>query len=279
MSNTFQTVPVLDNFYQTSSFYPMPVVMVTTVSDSGETNIGSYSLCFPFGIAENHCMMLISRYDSNTATNIRQRKHVALNFIPDNTKYLKNAVILGYPGESTTQKLKDSIFTLLPPQRRNTNNVYPKIIAEAVQVMECTWIEDQSTFHYNGSGGEQHFLLRIENLLMKPRWYSALKRGGIFPKLPIDYGYRDSKNFWFAKHSKPFRIPIPKGKGITVDTIKYQADRMPYDLEWEEEAYQKLCKVPRIFLKRVLESICERAVSEGETKVTPELLEKYHKKH
>lgn len=279
MTNSFQSVPVLDNFYQTSSFYPMPVVMVTTVSETGETNIGSYSLCFPFGIAENHCMMLISRYDSNTAINIRERKHAALNFIPDRTKYLENAVLLGYPGESTAQKLKDSIFSLIPAQRERNNDVYPKIISEAVQVMECTWIEDKETFHYSGSSGEQHFLLKIENLLMKPDWHDALKKGGVFPKLPVDFGYRDSKNFWFAKHSKPFRIPIPKGKGITIDTVKYQADRMPYDVEWEDAAYEKLCKVPRVFLKRILESICERAVSEGVTKITPELLEKYRNKH
>ncbi|GAH98711.1 unnamed protein product, partial [marine sediment metagenome] len=40
MTDSFQKVSVLDNFYQTSFFYPMPVVMVTTVSESGLTNIG-----------------------------------------------------------------------------------------------------------------------------------------------------------------------------------------------------------------------------------------------
>ena len=43
MTDDFQKVAVLDNFYQTSFYYPMPIVMVTTLSESGITNIGSYS--------------------------------------------------------------------------------------------------------------------------------------------------------------------------------------------------------------------------------------------
>ena len=58
----FVDVSILDNFYQTLSFYPMPVVLCTTILKSGLTNIGSYSLCFPFGISKDHYMMLISRF-------------------------------------------------------------------------------------------------------------------------------------------------------------------------------------------------------------------------
>lgn len=277
MSAPFVNVPILDNFYQTSSFYPMPVVMITTLSENGLTNIGSYSLCFPFGIAEQHCMMLISRDDSNTSLNIQRSGVCALNFIPYKRSFLKNAVTLGYPGETTEQKLKDSRFTLLPAHR-NGDGPYPDIIEEAVQVMECTWLSDRETFHYKGSGGERHFLLKIENILMRPQWLCALKKGGRFPSMPVDYGYRDSANFWFARHIKPFKIPIPKGKGISLDTVVYQANRLPYDLEWEEDACEMLCNVPRIFLKRVLESIGERAASEGHKKITCELLKSYRKK-
>ena len=53
---------------------------------------------------------------------------------------------------------------------------------------------------------------------------------------------------------------------------------MPYDLEWEDEAYARLVKVPRIFLKRVLEAISKRAIDEGVKKITPELLDEYNKK-
>jgi hypothetical protein len=34
-SNGFRNVRILDNFYQTSSFFPMPVVLVCTQSESG----------------------------------------------------------------------------------------------------------------------------------------------------------------------------------------------------------------------------------------------------
>jgi len=37
-------------------------------------------------------------------------------------------------------------------------------------------------------------------------------------------------------------------------------------------------KVPRIFLKRVLESISKRAVESGVKRITPELLDEYNKK-
>ena len=47
----FKDLRIVDNFYQTSSFFPMPTVLVSTVSESGQTNCGSYSLCFPYYIA------------------------------------------------------------------------------------------------------------------------------------------------------------------------------------------------------------------------------------
>ena len=281
MPDSFQKVSILDNFYQTSSYYPMPVVMITTVSESGITNIGSYSLCFPFGIAGRHSMMLISRGDSNTATNIRRTGLAALNFIPNNRKYLKNAVRLGYPGQTSEEKQKESIFTLIPSMRDKKKKTvkYPEIIEEAVEIMECTWEDNPDIFTYKGSKEESHFLLIIDNIFMKRRWYEALDKGnGRFPSLPIDYGYRDSKYFWFTGHGKPYKEPIPSDKGIDVNSIIYQVQRLPYDLEWEDEAYEKLVKVPRIFLKRVLEAISKRAIEEGERKITPEILDEYNKK-
>lgn len=281
MKEGFKKVSVLDNFYQTSFYYPMPVVLMTTISENGLTNIGSYSLVFPFGIAGSHSMMLISRSDSNTAANLRNTGLAAINFIPYDKKYLTNAVRLGYPGQSTEEKQNESIFTLIPSSRkdRDEDKKYPEIIEEAIEVMECTWIEDEDIFHYKGSPEESHFLLSIDNILIKHSWYKALSEGnGRFPSLPIDYGYRDSQYFWFAKHSRPYKEPIPQDKGIDIDSIKYQVQRMPYDLEWEEEAYLKLVKVPRIFLKRVLEAISKKALEQGIDKITPEVLEEFNKK-
>ena len=42
---------IVDNFYQTSAFYPMPTILVGTVSENGQTNLGAYSLCFPYYVA------------------------------------------------------------------------------------------------------------------------------------------------------------------------------------------------------------------------------------
>ncbi|MFX0103752.1 MAG: hypothetical protein ACFFCS_29590 [Candidatus Hodarchaeota archaeon] len=47
----FRSVQILNNFYQTSSFFPMPVVLMSTISESGKTNIGPYSLCFPYEVS------------------------------------------------------------------------------------------------------------------------------------------------------------------------------------------------------------------------------------
>jgi flavin reductase (DIM6/NTAB) family NADH-FMN oxidoreductase RutF len=277
----FEQIKILDNFYQTSSFYPMPVVLVSTVSENGLTNVGSYSLCFPFGIAEQHYMMLISRGDSNTSLNLlNSNKHCALNFIPYKRKYLKNAVCLGYPGETTEQKLKDCSFSLVPSMRKSKEEgeVYPDVIEESVQIFECTYIDDTDLFHYGNDGGERHFLLKIDNIFMKEKWHKALVKGGRFPELPIDYGYRDSRHFWFAPHKRPYAEPIPKNKGIDINTVMYEAQRLPFDIEWEDEAYARLVKVPRVFLKRVLTSISERAQKEGVKVITPELLDEYNKK-
>ena len=48
--NGFRDLRIVDNFYQTSSFFPMPTTEIGTLSESGQTNIGSYSLCFPYYI-------------------------------------------------------------------------------------------------------------------------------------------------------------------------------------------------------------------------------------
>ncbi len=277
----FVNVAILDNFYQTSSFYPMPVILCTTVAENGLTNIGSYSLCFPFGISKDHYMMLISRGTSNTANNIRKHKSVALNFIPYDREYLKNAVELGYPGETTEEKLKESIFSLIPSSREETQKkpslVYPEIIKESVQVFECT-VEESDIFHYKGPEIEAHFLLRIDKIIMKEKYAKYLKEGVGFPTLPVDFGFRDGKQFWFSKNTHPYAEPIPKTKGINVDAVQFQVERMEGNVKWHPDAYKKLVKVPRVFLKMVITKINEAAVKEGINLVTPEFLDKVNEK-
>lgn len=84
----FKDLRIVDNFYQTSSFIPMPTILIGTVSESGQTNLGSYSLCFPYYIAgkDYYAMILEARNSSNTAQNILRTKKCSLNFIPDDKK-------------------------------------------------------------------------------------------------------------------------------------------------------------------------------------------------
>ncbi len=55
--NGFKDLRIVDNFYQTSSFFPMPTTEIGTLSEDGQTNIGSYSLCFPYYIAGKKIIM------------------------------------------------------------------------------------------------------------------------------------------------------------------------------------------------------------------------------
>jgi flavin reductase (DIM6/NTAB) family NADH-FMN oxidoreductase RutF len=282
MGTDFEPIRMLDNFYQTSAFYPMPVVLITTVSESGQTNIGPYSLCFPYIIADQgkHAMMLVAREDSNTAMNIKRTKVCAINFIEDDKKFLENAVLLGYPGDTTEEKMKDSIFTLLPSMRENKdpNVQYPEIIEEAFQVMECTW--DDSYDRCLCEGGD-NFCLKIDNILLKKKFREAIIRGmdaKDFPRMPIDYGFRDNIYFWFTKGEKPYKVRIPESKGTSANTVFYAAKRFDPEIDWTMEACEKIAAVPRVFLKRVISGVVDAAKEEGITVITPEFMDKVRDK-
>jgi len=62
MAKAFTEIRMLDNFYQTSSFFPMPVVLISTLNENGSTNLGPYSLCFPYVVTggEKYSMLLIA---------------------------------------------------------------------------------------------------------------------------------------------------------------------------------------------------------------------------
>jgi flavin reductase (DIM6/NTAB) family NADH-FMN oxidoreductase RutF len=280
-NNDFDEVRILDNFYQTSSFFPMPVVLISTVSESGQTNLGPYSLCFPHIITSDYSMVLIARDSSNTAQNILRTGHCTINFIPHKRKYLKNCVMLGYPGETTEEKMKNSIFSLIPSQRDHSDmneNLYPDVVGEAVQVFECTW-NDRFPLTYAESSIEYHFILRVDKILMKPKWKSALMNGKGFPRLPIDFGYRNNTHFWFSRHLNHFSKPIPKEKGLSVDAVTYAVERFDPDIKWTPEACEALIKVPRIFLNKAIGMIVEEAKKEGVSEITYEFTQKVRDKH
>ena len=287
----FKDMRIVDNFYQTSSFFPMPTIEVSTLDEEGRTTIGSYSLCFPYYIAGKgyYAMVLECRNSSNTCKNILRTKKCALNFITHEKKYFKEAVRLGFPGDTPEEKMKDCIFTLVDGKRarENPNEKYPQIVKEAYQVFECTWVaeldnaqddiiqeEYKGPYHdFNGITSEfgAHFILMIDNILMKNKYYDTIINGvgaSGFPPVPVDYGYRDSKNFWYTKFRRPISEPIPKNKGVGMDSVKYAASRIDPEVKFTDEACAMLVKVPRPFLNTVLKGCVKWAKENNVTLIT-----------
>lgn len=265
----------------------MPTIMASTVSENGRTNLGSYSLCFPYYVAgkDYYAMILIIRNSSNTAQNILRTKKVTLNFIPDKKKYFTEAVRLGYPGDKTEDKMKDCLFTLVDSDVKGR----PQIVNEAFEVMECTW-DDSLEEAYNDKPGciegydppyrqfngitskhGAHFILKVDRILMKEPYYSAII-GGVsackFPPVPVDYGYRDSTNFWCSSFRRPFSVKIKAHEG-DVKSVIYCAERIDPEIKFTIEACAKLTKIPRVFLKAALTQMADIA-KECEIKVIDE---------
>ena len=277
--SSFKDLRIVDNFYQTSLFFPMPTVLISTIADNGETNCGAYSLVQPYYVAgkDYYAMLLCCRNSSNTCQNIIKRKKCAINFINDDRKYFKEAVRLSWPGDTTEEKMKDFNLTLEVGecQSQNPDDIRPKIIAECPQVIECTWddsldngfmdgplpegedhYEKDSYHNFNGitSPYGAHLILRIDKILMKEKYYNAIINGvkkKDFPPLAVDYGYRDSKNFWYHKHRRMIAELLPVRK-TTLQSVRYAADRIDPEVHFTDDALETIVNVPRIFLPTVL---------------------------
>lgn len=296
MSN-FKNLDPKDNFYQTSLFYPMPLVLITTLTEDGKTNIGPYSLVFPYYIAgkDYYAFILEARNSSNTAQNILRSKKCALNFIPDDPKYFKEAVRMGWPGDTTDEKMKDCIFTLKESSR---GEGYPMIVDEAFQVVECTWDDSldnasgdkpgkltgyEPPYHnFNGitSLFGAHFILKIDKILMEDKYWNSIVNGvskNNFPKVPVDYGYRDSKNFWYTKHVKPRPQLLPQ-RQTTVESVRYAAKRLQTDVEFTDDALIKLVNVPRVFLPLILKACVKWADENGVKVITAKEMDEINDK-
>ena len=275
----FKDLRIVDNFYQTSAFFPMPTLAIATLDEEGNTSLGSYSLCFPYYVAgkDYYAMLLECRNNSNTAQNILRTGKCSLNFIQDNKKHFKELVRLGFPGEQSKDKMKDCLFTLVKGQ---SEGVRPLIIDEAYQVMECSWdnslegaMDDKAgqlegyepPYHsFNGitSRYGAHFILKIDKILIKEKFYNAIVNGvkaSSFPRVPVDYGYRDSTSFWYTKFKRPIRQGIPAGKEADLQSVVYAANRMDPNVKFTNSACKTLVKVPRVFLKLALKGCVDYA--------------------
>ena len=106
--------------------------------------------------------------------------------------------------------------------------------------------------------------------------YDAIINGvssSVFPQVPVDYGYRDNKNFWYTRFKRPISEPIPASKGISLDTVKYAASRIDPDVKFTDEACAKLIKVPRVFLSTVLKGCVSWAKENNVTLITEKEME------
>ena len=90
--------------------------------------------------------------------------------------------------------------------------------------------------------------------------------------MPVDYGYRDSTNFWCSRFKKPFPEKIQAKEG-DVNSVKYAAKRIDPEVTFTDEACAKLTKIPRIFLKAALTQMVQIAKEEGISVIDGQALE------
>ena len=298
--SSFKDLRIVDNFYQTSSFFPMPTILISTLDEEGNTTIGAYSLCFPYYIAgkDYYAMILECRNSSNTAQNILRTGKCALNFLEDDRKDFAQTVKLGFPGETSKEKMAKCKFELEKGQAEGTR---PLVIKKAFQVFECSWddtledayLDKEKIGQLEGIEGPYrnfngvtskfgcHFILKIDKILMKEKYYNAIINGvksSNFPRVPVDYGYRDSTHFWYSKFKRPIKEPIPAGKEASVESVMYAANRIDDKIKFSKEACQMIVKIPRVFLKAALTQMVDYARNKGWTYIDVEQMKEIRDK-
>ena len=289
--SSFENLRIVDNFYQTSLFFPMPTVIVSTLCEDGSTSCGPYSLVQPYYVAgkDFYAMLLNCRNSSNSAQHILANGKCAINFIPDNPKYFKEAVKLSWPGDTPEEKMP--IFNL-PLEKslieETTGEKRPMVLTDAIQVIECTWVreldhaEDCKPGELNGYEPPYHdfngitskfgatFILKVDRILMKKKYADAIINGvkaSDFPALPVDYGYRDSKNFWYHRNAR-MRAELLPIREASLQSVRYAADRADDTVKFTDDALKKILNVPRVFLPLVLKGCVDWAKENNVTLIT-----------
>jgi hypothetical protein len=115
-----------------------------------------------------------------------------------------------------------------------------------------------------------HFILKIDHILMKEKYYNSIINGvtsSNFCPLPTNWGYRDSKNFWCSGYKTAHAEGIPD-KEVDLTSIKYAADRADDVVKFTDDALKMLVKVPRPFLKLVLKGCVDWAKENNCTLIT-----------
>ena len=276
--SSFENLRVVDNFYQTSLFFPMPTVVISTLCEDGTTTLGPYSLVQPYYVAgkDYYAMLLSCRNSSNTAQNILRSGKCAINFVDDKPKTFKECVKLSWPGDKPEDKMPGCQFKL---EKGQAEGERPMVLTDAIQVIECTWVREldnaqndlpgklngyEPPYHdFNGITSKfgAHFILKVDKILMKKKYSDAIINGvkaKDFPNLPVDYGYRDSKNFWFHRKTRMRAELLPIRKQ-SLESVRYAADRADDKVKFTDDALETILNVPRVFLSLVLKGCVEWA--------------------
>ena len=291
--SSFEGLRIVDNFYQTSLFFPMPTVVVSTLTEDGSTTLGPYSLVQPYYVAgkEFYSMLLGCRNSSNTAQNILRDGKCAINFVDDKPSTFKECVKLSWPGDKPEDKMPGCQFRLEKSLlEEETGEKRPMVLTDAIQVIECTWVREldhaendkpgelhgyEPPYHdFNGITSKFgcHFILRVDRILMKEKYANAIINGvrsQDFPPLPVDYGYRDSKNFWFHRHRR-LRAELLPIREASLESVRYAADRADDVVKFTDDALKTILNVPRVFLPLVLKGCVDWAKQNDVTLVTAE---------
>ena len=291
--SSFENLRIVDNFYQTSLYFPMPTVIISTLCEDGSTTLGPYSLVQPYYVAgkDYYAMLLSCRNSSNTAQNILRNGKCAINFIDDKPATFKEAVKLSWPGDKPSDKMPKCKFRLEKSQiQEQTGELRPMVLTDAIQAIECTWVRTldgadrdkpgqlsgyEPPYHdFNGITSKfgAHFILRVDRILMKKKYADAIISGVTardFPPLPVDYGYRDSKNFWFHRKRR-MRAELLQVRKASLESVRYAADRADDKVKFTDDALETILGVPRVFLPVVLKGCVSWAKENNVTLVTAE---------
>ena len=174
-----------------------------------------------------------------------------------------------------------------------TGEKRPMVLTDAIQAIECTWVRElegadkfqAGELHgyeppYNDFNGitskfGAHFILKVDKILMKKKYSDAIIRGvkaSDFPALPVDYGYRDSKNFWFHRKTR-MRAELLQVREASLESVRYAADRADDRIKFTDDALKTILGVPRVFLPLVLKGCVDWAKENG-----VELIDESHMK-
>lgn len=114
--------------------------------------------------------------------------------------------------------------------------------------------------------------MRIDKILMKKKYRDAIINGvkaKDFPNLPVDYGYRDSKNFWYHRKTR-MRAELLQMRKASLESVRYAADRVDDKIKFTDEALTTVLAVPRVFLPMVLRGCVDWARENEVSLITAE---------